>query len=446
MPTFWSWSPGRSRRSSATTAELPGIYVSASGVGRPPSRMAATIAIAIAPAATPRAMSQRPRDAPTPDEATAGPTDGAGSADAGSASEGCAPSTGPIGSLALPASAPGRPLPRIPDSCFITRCISVNCFTSRFTSVSEVPEPIAIRRRRDPVRIAGSRRSASVIARMIASVFFRSPRSTASWASFAIEPMPGIIDTSWPIGPIFLTCWSWSSMSSRVNSFFRSLASSFTADSTSTCSWARSTRVRTSPMPRIRPASRSGWKTSNASLFSPVPRNLTPRPLTAAIESAAPPRASPSIFVRTRPVTGTAAANAWATVTDSWPVIASTTSSVSTGWVAASTARISAMSASSIVSRPAVSRMTVSRVRRFAASMAPRAISTTGVPAGARCTGMSSALPSVWSCSEAAGRYGSAATRSGRRPSLTMWRASFAAVVVLPEPWSPTSEMTAGLP
>ena len=34
-------------------------------------------------------------------------------------------------------------------------------------------------------------------------------------------------------------------------------------------------------MPRIRPASRSGWKTSSASVFSPVPRNLTGTPVTA---------------------------------------------------------------------------------------------------------------------------------------------------------------------
>src|SRR5687767_8152629 len=59
---------------------------------------------------------------------------------------------------------------------------------------------------------------------------------------------------------------------------------------------------------------------------------------------------------------------------------------------------------------------------------------------------MSRALPSVASWSAAAGRYGSAATSRGRRPSLTMWRASLADVVVLPEPWSPTREMTAGLP
>src|SRR4026208_1540328 len=64
----------------------------------------------------------------------------------------------------------------------------------------------------------------------------------------------------------------------------------------------------TSPMPRIRPARRSGWKTSSASVFSPVPMNLTARPVTALIESAAPPRASPSIFVRIRPGSGAAPA------------------------------------------------------------------------------------------------------------------------------------------
>ena len=93
-------------------------------------------------------------------------------------------------------------------------------------------------------------------------------------------------------------------------------------------------------------------------------------PVTVAIERAAPPRASPSILVRIRPVTGTAAANAWATPTASWPVMASTTRSVSTGCIAALTAAISAISASSMLRRPAVSRMTVSRVSGRAASSA----------------------------------------------------------------------------
>ena len=54
---------------------------------------------------------------------------------------------------------PSMPRPRPPASCFIRRCISENCLTSRLTSVSEVPEPAAMRRRRDPLRTVGSRRS-----------------------------------------------------------------------------------------------------------------------------------------------------------------------------------------------------------------------------------------------------------------------------------------------
>ena len=55
-------------------------------------------------------------------------------------------------------------------------------------------------------------------------------------------------------------------------------------------------------MPMIREASRSGWKTSSASYFSPIPTNFTGWPVTCLIESAAPPRASPSIFVRMNPL------------------------------------------------------------------------------------------------------------------------------------------------
>ena len=118
-------------------------------------------------------------------------------------------------------------------------------------------------------------------ARMIASVRFRSPRSTAACASPARPPMPGIIDMTWPSGPIFCICCIESSMSSRVKVALRSFSSSLAACFWSTCSWARSTSVRMSPIPRIRPASRSGWNSSSASVFSPVPRNLTGRPVTA---------------------------------------------------------------------------------------------------------------------------------------------------------------------
>src|SRR5688572_1602108 len=57
---------------------------------------------------------------------------------------------------------------------------------------------------------------------------------------------------------------------------------------------------------------------------------------------------------------------------------------------------------------------------------------------------MPSCFPSVRSCSIAAGRYTSAATSNGRRPCLRSTFASFAAVVVLPEPWRPTRSSTVG--
>ncbi len=79
------------------------------------------------------------------------------------------------------------------------------------------------------------------------------------------------------------------------------LAASFSASSTWIVSAARSTRLTTSPMPRMRPATRSGWKASSLSSASPTPANLIGLPVTARIDSAAPPRASPSSRVRITP-------------------------------------------------------------------------------------------------------------------------------------------------
>ena len=76
---------------------------------------------------------------------------------------------------------------------------------------------------------------------------------------------------------------------------------------------------------------RSGWKGSNSSSFSPVPAKRIGLPTTSFTDSAAPPRASPSILVRITPSSPTASWNAVATFTASWPVIASTTSSVLCG-------------------------------------------------------------------------------------------------------------------
>ena len=83
-------------------------------------------------------------------------------------------------------------------------------------------------------------------------------------------------------------------------------------------------------------------------------------PVTWRMESAAPPRASPSTRVMTMPETPTRSWKARAVFTASWPVMASTTSSVSCGRAWAFTAATSAISASSMARRPAVSRTTTS--------------------------------------------------------------------------------------
>ena len=70
-------------------------------------------------------------------------------------------------------------------------------------------------------------------------------------------------------------------------------------------------------MPRMRDAMRSGWKYSSWSSFSPTETSLTGRPVTARTESAAPPRASPSSFVRITPSNATRSWNATATFTAS---------------------------------------------------------------------------------------------------------------------------------
>ena len=71
-------------------------------------------------------------------------------------------------------------------------------------------------------------------------------------------------------------------------------------------SWSKvfsacSISVSMSPRSRMRDAIRSGWKTSKSSSFSPDEANMTGLPVSCAIDSAAPPRASPSSLVSTTP-------------------------------------------------------------------------------------------------------------------------------------------------
>ena len=129
-------------------------------------------------------------------------------------------------------------------------------------------------------------------------------------------------------------------------------------------------------MPRIREAMRSGWKTSIASSFSPVEANMIGRPVTLFTESAAPPRASPSSLVRTRPSMSIRSWKAIATATACWPVIASSTSSESVGFAASRTRPSSSIRSSSTWMRPAVSTMIVSSPSARARSSPERTAST----------------------------------------------------------------------
>ncbi len=107
---------------------------------------------------------------------------------------------------------------------------------------------------------------------------------------------------------------------------------------------AFSTRPTMSPMPRMRPAMRVGSKSSSPSSRSPVPISLIGLPVTARMDSAAPPRPSPSTRVSTMPVTPTRSSKDLARLTASWPVSASATSRISCGLASRLISAISAIS------------------------------------------------------------------------------------------------------
>ena len=144
--------------------------------------------------------------------------------------------------------------------------------------------------------------------------------------------MPGSIPMIFDIEPSLRTCCICSRKSSRVKSPpVVSFSAALSAWSWSKAFSACSIRVITSPMSRMREAIRSGWKTSKSVSFSPAEANMTGLPVMPRIDSAAPPRASPSSLVRTTPSYPTPSRNACAVVTASCPIIASTTNRISSG-------------------------------------------------------------------------------------------------------------------
>ena len=205
-------------------------------------------------------------------------------------------------------------------------------------------------------------------------------------------------------GPIFFIARICSRKSSSVKLPLRIFSSMRLASSSSITSAAFSTRLTTSPIPRIRPAMRSGWNASNSSNFSPRPANLMGFPVTLFIDNAAPPRASPSSLVRMDPVMPSASSKCVATLTASCPVAASSTSKISCGLMIALRSTNSCTRFSSICKRPAVSKIKTLHACARAASSAAFAILRTSFSPFSASTGTSTCSPRTSNCSIAAGR------------------------------------------
>jgi hypothetical protein len=94
--------------------------------------------------------------------------------------------------------------------------------------------------------------------------------------------------------------------------------------------------------------------------FSPLDANMIGLPVTFAIDRAAPPRASPSSLDSTTPSKPTPSAKAFAVLTASWPIMASTTNRISSGLTASRMSAACCISSASTPRRPAVSTITVS--------------------------------------------------------------------------------------
>ena len=171
--------------------------------------------------------------------------------------------------------------------------------TSWETSPMATPEPLAMRARREPLMILGLRRSSGVMDRTMASARSRSLSLTCD-SSSRFFAAPGSMPSRFPIGPSLRTMDSCSTKSSSVKPSPEAIRPARLAVcSASKAFSACSIRVRRSPRSRIRDAIRSGWNRSKSSSFSPEEANMIGRPVSCTMDSAAPPRASPSSLVST---------------------------------------------------------------------------------------------------------------------------------------------------
>mmetsp|Transcript_7926 Transcript_7926/g.15914 ORF Transcript_7926/g.15914 Transcript_7926/m.15914 type:complete len:217 (+) Transcript_7926:135-785(+) len=202
-----------------------------------------------------------------------------------------------------------------PAICFCILLIIVFIFwnspTKPMASLNSLPLPFAILSSLlladlSVISRSGFAFSFLVMLCIMASDFFSLSSAVLSILSSIFPAIPGIILATPAKLPILLTsllCFMKSSKS-KVASFI--LSAIFMASASDTSALAFSTRLMTSPIPRILLAILFGKKASISLTPSPVPMNLMSFPLTALILTAAPPLLSPSVLVRTAPVSPTA--------------------------------------------------------------------------------------------------------------------------------------------
>ena len=163
-----------------------------------------------------------------------------------------------------------------------------------------------------------------------------------------------------------------------------------------------------------------------------------------------PPRAVPSSLVITRPVTPAIRVNSCACESAFCPTVASSTSSTACGadastfFITRTIFSSSDISSARFCRRPAVSMMRMSAPSALAALTASNAVLAGSEPCSLAMTFAPVRLPQIFSCSIAAARNVSPAASITLRPSPRKRAASLPMVVVLPEPFTPTTRMTNG--
>mmetsp|Transcript_18099 Transcript_18099/g.44911 ORF Transcript_18099/g.44911 Transcript_18099/m.44911 type:complete len:202 (+) Transcript_18099:1225-1830(+) len=171
-------------------------------------------------------------------------------------------------------------------------------------------------------------------------------------------PIPGIIDITADMGPIFWMLANWSYNMRMVKCPCASLSiRSPPSWSWGMKSWILSMKPVQSPRPSRRDTNGLVSKGSNSSTCSPVPMKMIGDWVAATAEMAPPPLACPSSLVMITDPTSTVALNARAWSCAACPMLESMTKIVMSGCTDSATCLISSNSESSCLCRPDVSTM-----------------------------------------------------------------------------------------